>query len=243
MIKLGVSGACGRMGQRIIALAKEDNDLKVVFGLERKGHPEANKTINGVKITDDLDEINNCDCLIDFSLPFATIEHLSCLIKFKKCAVIGTTGLEPAQLQKIKEASSQVSIVFSPNMSIGVNLLFRLLKEAASTLKNYNVGIEEAHHIHKKDSPSGTAKRIAQIINEQGFDIKNEDIKAIREDEIIGDHKVIFESDVDKIELLHSAKTRDIFAQGALVAAKWVGSRKPGLYSMDDVLFGQTKRI
>ena len=243
MIGIGVSGARGRMGQRIIALAKEDKELQVVFGLERKGHPEVGKVIDDTKIVDDLAAINNCDCLIDFSSPSATIEHLSPLIKFKKCVVIGTTGLDQDQQEKIKEATSQIAIVFSPNMTIGVNLLFRLLKEAAATLKGYKVEIEEAHHIHKKDSPSGTAKRIAQLINEGGFNIGVEDIKAIREDEIVGDHKVVFESDVDRVELSHSAKTRDIFAQGALVAAKWVRGRGPGLYSMDDVLFGQTKGV
>jgi 4-hydroxy-tetrahydrodipicolinate reductase len=243
MIKIGVSGARGRMGQRIIALAKEDKDLEVVFGLERTGHPEVGKTIDGIKIVDDLEELNNCDCLIDFSSSSATIEHLSALVKFGKCAVIGTTGLDQDQQEKIKEASTKIPVVFSPNMSVGVNLLFRMLKEAATTLGGYKVEIEEAHHIHKKDAPSGTAKRIAQVINEGGFDVKTEDIKSIREDEIIGDHKIVFESSVDKIELFHSAKTRDIFAQGSLVAAKWVANRESGLYSMDDVLFGQTKEV
>jgi len=237
MIKLGVSGARGRMGQRIIALAKEDGNFKVTFGLERTGHPEVGKTIDGVLITDSLDQIDDCDCLIDFSSPSATIEHLSWLVKLKKCAVIGTTGLEPDQQEKIKEASSQIPIIFSPNMSVGVNLLFKLLKSAASVLEGYKVSVQEAHHIHKKDSPSGTAKKIAQVINEQGFDIKNQDIKAIREDEIVGDHKVVFESDVDRIELSHSAKTRDIFAQGSIVAAKWIANKPAGLYSMEDVLF------
>jgi len=237
MIKIGVSGARGRMGQRIIALAKKDSDLEVVLGLERVGHSEVGKTIDGVAIVDSVSQINNCDCLIDFSSPSATMEHLSSLTKFKKSAVIGTTGLDQAQQGKIKEASSQIPIVFSPNMSIGVNLLFRLLKDAAAVLGGYNVEIKEAHHIHKKDAPSGTAKKIAQVINEQGFNIGTQDIKSIREDEIIGDHKVTFESDVDRIELSHSAKTRDIFAKGSLVAAKWIVNQAPGLYSMEDVLF------
>jgi 4-hydroxy-tetrahydrodipicolinate reductase len=241
MIKLGISGSRGRMGQRIISLAKADKELELVFGLERRGHPDVGKVIDGVKVTDIIEEINSCHCLIEFTSPSATVEHLSYLVKFKKSAVIGTTGLDESQQEKIKEAARDIPIVFSPNMSIGVNLMFELIKIGARILKNYNVYIEEAHHIHKKDSPSGTAKKIAQIINEEGFNIKIEDIRAIREDEIVGDHKVLFESEADKIELLHSAKTRDIFAQGALKAAKWIVSKERGLYSMKDVLFGSNK--
>jgi len=237
MVKIGVSGASGKMGRRIISLASEYKDLKIVFGLEAKNHSELGKTIDKVEISDDFNNIETCNCLIDFSAPKATLEYLDYAVKFKKCMVIGTTGLDRLAQDKISEAAKVIPIVFSPNMSIGVNILFRLLKIAASALRNYQVGIQEAHHIHKKDAPSGTAKRIAEIINEQGFNIKIEDIKADRYDEIIGNHKVVFESGVDKLELSHSAKTRDIFAQGALLAAEWVVGKSSGLYSMDDVLF------
>ncbi|MBU0896069.1 MAG: 4-hydroxy-tetrahydrodipicolinate reductase [Candidatus Omnitrophica bacterium] len=238
MIKIGVSGGCGRMGKRIIKLAKEDKDFTVVFGLENKEYSDVGKIIDGVRIGDDPQEVKKCDCLIDFSAPQATVGYIPYLVEFRKCAVIGTTGLDEDQQNKVKEAAKNIPIVFSPNMSVGVNLLFKLIDDAAKILKGYQVDIEEAHHIHKKDAPSGTAKKIAKIINEQGFSIKVEDIKAERVDEIVGDHKVVFESDVDKIELFHSAKTRDIFAQGALLAAKWIIGKSPGLYSMDDVLFG-----
>ena len=122
-------------------------------------------------------------------------------------------------------------------MSVGVNLLFRLIKDAAVTLNGYTAEIEEAHHIHKKDSPSGTAKRIMDVINEQNFNIKVEEIKAIRDGEIIGDHKVVFDSIDDRIEIIHKAKNRDIFAKGAVIAAKWIANKDKGLYSMDNVLF------
>lgn len=237
MIRIGVSGARGRMGRSIIRLAKEDNDFQIVFGLEKKGHPETGKVIDSIQIIDSPEQINNCDCLIDFSLPSATVEYVSYLVKFKKCAVIGTTGLDKSQEEKIKEASGVIPVVLSPNMSVGVNLLFRLLEESAKILKGYKVNIEETHHIHKKDSPSGTAKKIAQSLNEYGFNIKSEDIKAIREGEITGDHGVIFDSSVDIIKLSHSAKTRDIFAKGALLAAKWVINKNKGLFSMRDILF------
>jgi len=237
MIKIGVSGALGRMGKRVINLAKNEKDLEVVFGLEKKGHPQIGKIFEGVKIVENPEEIEKCDCLVEFSTPKATLEHLSYLVKFKRPAVIGTTGFSQEEIEKIKEASQDIGIVFSPNMSISVNLFFKLIKEAAKILKGYKVYIEEAHHVHKKDAPSGTAKKIAEILNKYGFGIKIEDIKAIREDEITGDHKVIFESNFDKLELFHSAKTRDIFAQGALLAARWIVEKEAGLYSMEDVLF------
>jgi 4-hydroxy-tetrahydrodipicolinate reductase len=236
MIKIGISGIAGRMGLRILDLAQADKELSVVFGLESKGHPQAGKLTNGIRIVDDSSGVKACDCLIEFTSPQATLEHLKFLLEFKKAVVIGTTGLSLGQQEKLKQASKIIPIVFSPNMSPGVNLLFRLSKTAAKVLNNYRARIEEAHHVHKKDSPSGTAKKIAEIINSQGFNIKDQDIKAIREDEIVGDHRAIFESDADRIEIIHSAKTRDIFAQGALLAAKWIVAKKPGLYSMEDVL-------
>ncbi len=238
MFKIGVTGARGRMGQRIIRLAKDEETLEVVFGLERQGHPEIGKTIDDVMITDSPDEMSSCDCLIDFSLPPATMENLKYLVKLKKSAVIGTTGFNQEQLDKINKAAKEIPIVFSPNMSVGVNLLFRLIKDASAILKGYNVEIEEAHHIHKKDAPSGTAKGIMDVINTQNFKVKIEEIKSIREGEIVGDHKVVFDSVEDRIELIHKAKNRDIFAKGALIAAKWIIKKDNGLYSMDNVLFG-----
>ncbi|UCG34672.1 MAG: 4-hydroxy-tetrahydrodipicolinate reductase [Candidatus Omnitrophota bacterium] len=238
MVKVIVSGACGKMGRRIIQLAKGDSQIDLIAGLEHEGHPEVGKKIEGVKIVGDYAQIKSCDCLIDFSAPAATMAHIPHLVKFKKSVVIGTTGLTQDQQRVIQEASKTIAVVFSPNMSIGVNLLFRLVKMAGEVLKNYKVYVEEAHHIHKKDAPSGTAKKIGQILNEEGFSIKNEDIKSIREDEIVGDHRIVFESGMDKIELFHSAKTRDIFAQGAVRACRWVAGKKAGLYSMGEVLFG-----
>lgn len=238
MVKVGVSGAGGKMGKRIIALAQGHKDLKVVFGLENKSHPEVGKVIDKVKIISNPDLIDTCDCLIDFSVPSATLEYLNYAVKFEKAMVIGTTGLDKAAHKRIKQAAERIPIIFSPNMSIGVNLLFKLLKVASGVLQGYSAGIREAHHVHKKDAPSGTAKRIAEILNKQGFNIKIKDIKSDRYDEIVGDHKVVFESQVDKLELSHSAKTRDIFVPGALSAAAWIAGKGPGLYSIDDVLFG-----
>jgi 4-hydroxy-tetrahydrodipicolinate reductase len=237
MIKLAVSGARGRMGQRIIALAQKDSDFKVICALERDSHLDLGKTIDGLLITDSYEGLSQCDCIIDFSEPRATIELLSYALKFKKYMVVGTTGLDQDQQNLLLEASRTIPILFSPNMSVGVNVLFRLLSDAAHSLRGYRIYVEEAHHIHKQDAPSGTAKKMVQILNAQNCRVRVEDVKSIREGEIIGDHKVIFESNVDKIELSHCAKNRDIFAQGALVAARWLSAKKPRLYSMDDVLF------
>lgn len=236
MIKLGITGFSGKMGQRIFEFARHDAGFAVVTALERKGHPDIGTRVGSLKVSDDPDEIKNCDCLIDFTAPAATIGNLAYLVKYKKCAVIGTTGLDDAQQKKIRDAAQNIPVVFSPNMSIGVNVFFTLLKNAARLLRAYTATIEEAHHIHKKDAPSGTAKKMAELINKEGFEIKIEDIRSIREGEIIGDHKIVFESAVDRIELRHSAKTRDIFVEGALLAARWVAKQKKGLYTMSDVL-------
>jgi len=234
MIKLAVSGACGKMGSRIISLAMRERDFKLVVALEAKGHPKIDEEISGIKITDNPEEIRLGDCLIEFTNPSATIEHLNFALKYKKPMVIGTTGLNEEEKVQIKEAAKFIPILFSPNMSIGVNLVFKLVKETAQKLPPYDIRIVEAHHIHKKDAPSGTAKRLAEIIKEvSGRDIT--DIKSIREGEIVGDHRVIFEGPFDIIELFHSAKSRDIFAQGALEAAKFIVHQKPGLYDIEDI--------
>ncbi|MCM8784176.1 MAG: 4-hydroxy-tetrahydrodipicolinate reductase [Candidatus Omnitrophica bacterium] len=235
MIRLAVSGACGKMGTKIIELASKDKEFQLVVALEAKGHPKIGDVVQGFKISDNPEEIKNTDCLVEFTNPSATIEHLNIAVKYNKAMVIGTTGLNEEEKLKIKDASRYIPIVSSPNMSVGVNLLFRLTREAASTLTSeYKVKIIEAHHIHKKDAPSGTAKVLAEIIKKHtGKEVT--DIKSIREGEIVGDHRVIFDSPFDTIELFHSAKTRDIFAKGALVAAKFVVKQRPGLFDMQVV--------
>lgn len=239
MIKLGIAGIAGRMGRRIAVLAQQDTVFQLTLGLESKGHADVGKAIAGVTVTDDPRQIQNCDCLIDFTSPQATITHLEYVVAFNKSIVIGTTGLDEKQTAAVNAAAQKVPIVFAPNMSVGVNVLFKLVQLAAKALPGYSVYIEEAHHAHKKDSPSGTAKKIVEIINKQGFSVRNEDVRAIREDEIVGDHAIVFESGVDRIELAHSAKTRDIFAEGSLKAARWLfqQKRQPGLYSMEEIIF------
>ena len=230
MVKIVVSGALGRMGKRIIALAEKDPGLKVVGKLE-KDPP------SGSGIVSDLKKIRgDYACLIDFTSPEGTIERVKEAKALKKAIVIGTTGFSKAEADIIKEASGSIPIVFSPNMSVGVNTFFSLIEKAARVLqKGYKVKIKEAHHIHKKDKPSGTAKLMKNIVKDKlgAVDVP---VESIRENEIVGDHEIVFESDVDTLTISHSAKTRDIFAQGALKAAKFVATKKNGIFSMQDVM-------
>lgn len=241
-IKLGVSGACGKMGARILALASQDPDFKVVLALERMGHPEIGEKAAGLEVVSDTGLVSKIDGLIEFTSPEATIEHLACALKFKKAFCIGTTGLTDEQKKAVADASRKIPVVLSPNMSIGVNLLFHLAREAAASLPAaYKARITEAHHIHKKDAPSGTAKHLAEIIREARGE-QDIDIKSVREGEIIGDHEVIFEGPLDTLKMSHSAKTRDIFVQGALEAMKFVVTKKSGLYTMEDVMKERSAR-
>ena len=236
VIRLGVSGAFGKMGGLVLSLARQDNDLKITLALEKLGHPLIGEKVADIEVVSNLELINDLDVFIDFSTPEATLEHLSRCLKFKKAMVIGTTGFSEGQKKEIVAASRKIAIVFSPNMSIGVNLLFSLVREASRRLPgDYKVNMIEAHHVHKKDAPSGTAKFLADIIrSERG--LEDIDIKSVREGEIVGDHEVIFESPWDTIKLSHVAKTRDIFARGALEAAKFVFRKKNGLFTMADVI-------
>lgn len=236
MITLAISGCCGKMGARILCLALSDSAFRVVSILEQAGHPSVGSVISGLTVSDDTNQIAKADVLVEFTWPEATMQHLQRCVAAKKAIVIGTTGLSDEQRSVIKAAAKKIPIVCSPNMSVGVNLLFGLVQQAANKLsRGYSVTITEAHHVHKKDAPSGTAKQLAKIIESVGNQKLN-DIKSIRQGEIAGNHEVCFDSAQDIITLSHSAKTRDIFAQGALVAAKFIIKKKIGLFTMIDVL-------
>ena len=230
MVKIVVSGALGRMGKRIVELAESDPELQVVGKLELEANPK-------LKIVSDLNDVKlEYDSIIEFTSPKATLLHVEIAKKLKKPIVIGTTGLTDGEVKIIKEASSVIPVVYSPNMSVGVNVLFNLIGKASKIFgKDYKVSIKEAHHIHKKDKPSGTAKLMGDIVcKETG--ISSVPTDSIREDEIVGDHEIAFESGVDTLKISHSAKTRDIFVLGALKAAKFVSKKKKGFFSMSDVL-------
>jgi len=235
MIKLGIAGVCGKMGRRIFELACQDSDFEVTFGLEKKGTPLIGKELGKIKVSSNPDGMFLVDVLIDFTTPEATELNLDYLARYKKAAVIGTTGFNDSQLKKIQQVADVVPIVFSPNMSVGVNLLFSLLPEIAQRLgAGYGIDIVEAHHRTKKDAPSGTAKRIAQLISERTS--AQIPIHSLRLGDIVGDHTVFFVGNGERIEIKHQAHSRDCFANGALKAAKWVVGRPAGLYSMQDVL-------
>lgn len=236
MINLAISGCLGRMGQRITALARADKDFKITCLLENPSHPEINQKIEGLNIASSPEALNGSDVLIEFTSPEATLNHLEACVKHNVKMVIGTTGLTGEQKVHIERAAKKIPIVFSANMSIGVNIMFKLaamLAQAAPS--DYSVQMTEAHHIHKKDAPSGTAKTIAEII-EKNSSHKVGEIQSIREGEIVGDHKIVFESGEDVITLDHHAKNRDIFVKGALVAAKFLAHKKTGFFNMQDVL-------
>lgn len=264
MIKLTVCGAAGRMGSRIIALSKDYEDLKVVGAVEAKGNPKIGTDAGivagignlGVSITDDLEKvISDSDIVIHFTNPEATLEHLEVVKKHKKSIVIGTTGFSNEQVKIIQEAAKEIPIVFSPNMSIGVNLLFKVLADVARVLgDDYDIEIVEAHHRMKKDAPSGTAIKMAKVIAEaleRDFDEvavyarkgiigertkKEIGIQTVRAGDIVGEHTVLFGGLGERIEITHKASSRDTFARGALKAAKWLYGKQAGLYDMGDVL-------
>jgi len=258
-----VSGACGKMGRRIIALLSEDPELKCAAALERKNHPALGKDAGeiagcgslGVTIRDSLAE--RVDVLLDFSSPEGTAGRLEEALKFGSSLVIGTTGHSAEQKRSIEEAAKKIPILFSPNMSVGVNLLFSLVGQVARTLgADYDVEIVEAHHRFKKDSPSGTALRLAEeIAGALGLNLEDVaiygrkgilgprpssqiGIHAVRAGDIVGEHTVIFSTSGERVELVHRAHTRDTFALGALRGAKFLLGKPPALYSMRDVLAG-----
>jgi 4-hydroxy-tetrahydrodipicolinate reductase len=235
MIKLGIAGVCGRMGRRIFELASSDREFELTLALEKKGTPVIGRDMGKLKISSSPDGLFLIDVFIDFTTPEATEANLDYVARYKKATVLGTTGLNEMQLKKIEEVSKIVPIVFSPNMSVGVNVLFAMLPEIAKRLgQDYNIEIVEAHHKRKLDSPSGTARKLGEILADT---VKKEiPIHAIRLGDIIGDHTIIFCGNSERIEIKHQAHSRDLFALGALKAAKWIAGKPVGLYSMQDVL-------
>ena len=241
MIKLAIAGARGRMGQKIYSLAKQDKRFSVAALFERPDHPERNLTIDGIKIVSDLSFLkNNADVLIDFTLPEGTMQNLSACVDCKIPIVIGTTGLSDDQAKKVEEAARVIPIIYGTNMSIGVNVLFKITELVGKKLAQAtatDIAIYEEHHIHKKDAPSGTAKTLAQIAEETSKQKVRFDPEPLRQGEIIGNHRITFETNFDTLEIYHSAKDRAMFALGALEAAHFLTAGKaPGLYSMQQVL-------
>lgn len=236
MNNLAVTGCQGRMGKRIVALAIMEGYFEISALIERPGSVEGSGTMNGIPIQTSIAAIEGCDVLIDFTTPENTLKNLLFCRRHGIKMVIGTTGFTEEQEQEINETAETIPIVFSSNMSVGVNILFKITELLAqATPQSYAVHMTEAHHIHKKDAPSGTAKTLAKLIKAVSpKEVYN--IESIRENEIVGDHEITFESEEDTITIKHHAKSRDIFARGALVAAKFLMGEASGLFTMRDVL-------
>ncbi len=250
------------MGSRVIALAAGKSGLQIVAGVEASGTPSfARFTPDGKApvVTDIREVLPKTDVVIDFTTAAAVLKTARAAAKARRPLVIGTTGLKPAAVRELKSLSRRIPIVLSPNMSVGVNTLFGLVRRAAGFLADYDIEIVEAHHNQKKDSPSGTALRLAEVAaaasrrSEKDFVYgrkglvgprkkKEIGIHALRAGDIVGDHTVLFSSAGERLELTHRAHSRDAFAAGALQAASWAAHRRPGFYSMEDVLFSSFPR-
>jgi 4-hydroxy-tetrahydrodipicolinate reductase len=251
MVKLSIYGARGRMGQSISRIVLNDPQTELVGLIEEEGHEDVSGVFHGIKLESDIvKSIEPADVVIDFSTPDATMRLLGECSAKGKGMVIGTTGLEKDQLSRLHAEAEKIPIIFSPNMSIGVNLMFKIAGEITSRLPDYDKEIIEAHHNLKADSPSGTAMELARVISVDGDRFvtgregkvgprkQNEiGIHAVRAGSIVGEHTVVWAGLFERLELTHRAQTREVFAYGAVKAAVWLSRKKAGrLYNMEDVL-------
>lgn len=264
MQRIAVVGAAGRMGRSLIQAIDAAEGVELTAATERPDSSlvgtDAGEMAgigkNGVIIAGSLDSvINDFDTLIDFTGPSATMAHLdSCLAAGRKM-VIGTTGLDDQQKQRLQDAAEKIAIVFAPNMSVGVNLCLKLLETAARVMGDQSdIEIVEAHHRHKVDAPSGTALRMGEVIADTlGRDLKQVAVygreghtgardaktigfETIRAGDVVGEHTVWFAMDGERVEITHKASSRLTFANGAVRAAAWLSSKQTGIYDMQDVL-------
>lgn len=263
-LQVVVCGAGGRMSGRIIHAIQNTPGVELAAGVERSGHPILEKGIAqylGIPeltapVASDLSEvIDKAEVVIDFTAPEASLVHLQVAKAKKRALVVGTTGINEDQRGKFEEAGREIAICLSPNMSVGVNLLFSLVGQVAKILgEGYDPEIIEIHHRLKKDAPSGTAIKLARILAEaKGWDLEKTGIygrkgiigprnteemgiHAVRAGDVVGEHTVIFAGPAERIELIHRAHSRDVFAYGAMKAALFVAKAGPDLYDMQDVL-------
>jgi 4-hydroxy-tetrahydrodipicolinate reductase len=261
-MKLAIAGASGRMGRMLIEAALAEPETSVGAALDRADSPEIGRDCaeflgrtTGARVTSDLAAIAGCDVLIDFTRPAATLAHLEACRAAGVNIVIGTTGFDDAGKAAIRRASETVAVLFSPNMSVGVNATFKLLEMAAKMLSpGYDIEILEAHHRHKVDAPSGTALKmgetIAGALGEKLADIAvysreghTGERKAgtigfatVRGGDIVGDHTVLFAGTGERIEITHRSSSRTTYAAGSMRAARFLLGRRQGLFDMFDVL-------
>ena len=255
MINIIVCGACGRMGSAIINMAKQDKVFNIIAGTEIDSSPAiGNKNPSIIKSSDMESVINSGDIIIDFTIASNTMKNIEIALKKNAKLVIGTTGLTDENKEILKKASEKISIVFAPNMSTGINLLLNTVESIAKKIPDYDVEIVEIHHNKKKDSPSGTAIRLAEAVaaghkkslkdvaiygrhGAQALRKQGEiGVHAVRLGDVCGDHKVYFASEGEVIEISHKATSRACLVAGALKAAKWLSDKPAGLYDMQNVL-------
>ena len=262
-MKIAIAGATGRMGKMLIEAVLNSPDTQLVGALEHSACPQLGEDAGaflgkktGVVITADIDKVlSEAEFLIDFTRPEGTMTHLAVAQKTGCKMIIGTTGLSADQIDGLKKASTNLALVFAPNMSVGVNATFKLLEIAAKMLnEGYDIEIIEAHHRHKVDAPSGTALRMGEVIAD-ALGEKLDDVAVyareghtgerkagsigfatIRGGDIVGDHTVLFAGEGERIEISHKSSSRQSYAQGALRAARFLKNQNSGLYDMQDVL-------
>jgi len=264
MIHIAVAGAAGRMGGRIIQMIQKSEGFTLSGAFERPDHPFIGRDVgsitgigeSGIQLKKDISEaVEGADVLIDFTTPECTLHDMRFIAKTGQAMVIGTTGITGQNREELQGLAKSIRCVISPNMSIGVNVLFKVVGDLSRILREgYDMEILEAHHRLKKDAPSGTALHLADILatatgrnldvdavyERKGFIGERRDaeigIQAIRAGDIVGEHTVIFAGVGERIEVTHRAHSRDNFAKGALLAAAWVITQPNGLYDMQDVL-------
>jgi len=264
MLNVAVTGAGGRMGTAIIRGIKASAGITLSGALEREGSKldglDAGQIAGcgelGISITTDRETaFKGAEVIIDFSAPEASLRTLEDALNMKKALVLGTTGFSLSQREKVREIGQKIRLVMAPNMSVGVNLLWKIVADISPVLgADYDIEIIESHHRHKKDAPSGTALRIAEVVagslnrdlekvavyERKGIvgERKREDIgiQSIRGGDIVGDHTILFAGPGERLEITHKASSRETFAHGALVAAQWLSSKPTGMYDMQDVL-------
>lgn len=263
-ISVAINGVMGRMGVQILRLLYKDHAFHMIGGIEKTGHPSIGLDLGtiaigkktGTAVVDNPERITDkIHCIIDFSIPASTLSILEYAKQNDVCMVIGTTGFSETELDTINQAARRIAIVLAPNMSVLVNLTFKLVELTAKVLgDSYDAEIVEAHHKNKIDAPSGTAIKLAELIaqayNKPLRDIARYErhgsigvrpkgeigIQTVRGGDIVGEHTVMFIGTGEKLEITHRATSRENFAQGALLAAKWLYNKQPGIYSMINVL-------
>ncbi|MBY4598842.1 4-hydroxy-tetrahydrodipicolinate reductase [Ottowia caeni] len=261
--RIAIAGATGRMGQMLISAVQEAEDCLLAGALDRVGSPALGQDaaaftgqLSGILVTDDLATgVKGAQALIDFTRPEATMAHLAACRTHGVGLVIGTTGFTTEQKAEIAEAAKHIPIVMAPNMSVGVNVTFKLLEMAAKALSTgYDIEVVEAHHRHKVDAPSGTALKMGEVIADAlGRDLKDCAVyeryghtgerdpstigfATIRGGDIVGDHTVLFAGTGERIEISHKAGSRAGYAQGSLRAVRFLADKRQGLFDMFDVL-------